>query len=76
LSTFFSNFQFPSILLPEQGKLYMVGIVTDSFTERLMQVRERISAACARAHRDAESVRLLAVTKVFGPEAILDAHAV
>lgn len=53
----------------------MVGIVTDSFTERLMQVRERISAACARAHRDAESVRLLAVTKVFGAEAILEAYA-
>ena len=53
----------------------MVGIVTDSFTERLMQVRKRISAACARAHRDARSVRLLAVTKVFGPEAIFEAYA-
>ncbi len=53
----------------------MVGIVTESFTERLAQVRERISAACARAHRDAGSVRLLAVTKVFGPEAILEAYA-
>ena len=42
--------------------------------ERLQRVRERIENACARAHRDPGSVRLLAVTKVFGPEAIRDAY--
>jgi PLP dependent protein len=31
--------------------------------------------ACARARRDPGSVKLLAVTKVFGPEAIREAHA-
>jgi PLP dependent protein len=31
--------------------------------------------ACARARRDPTSVRLLAVTKVFGPEAIREAYA-
>src|ERR1700722_6569363 len=31
--------------------------------------------ACARGRRDPASVRLLAVTKVFGPEAIREAYA-
>jgi pyridoxal phosphate enzyme (YggS family) len=35
---------------------------------------ERISSAAARAHRDPASVRLLAVTKVFGPEAVREAY--
>jgi hypothetical protein len=48
--------------------------MTDSFTERLARVRERICSACARARRDPASVRLLAVTKVFGPEAIREAY--
>ena len=42
---------------------------------RLPQVRERMANACARARRDPASVKLLAVTKVFGPEAIRDAYA-
>lgn len=37
-------------------------------------MRERIAAACARARRDPASVRLLAVTKVFGPEAVREAY--
>jgi pyridoxal phosphate enzyme (YggS family) len=45
-----------------------------SFPERLQEVRERIEKACARAHRDTRSVKLLAVTKVFGPEVILEAY--
>jgi pyridoxal phosphate enzyme (YggS family) len=52
----------------------VTAIMTDSFTERLARVRERICAACARARRDPASVRLLAVTKVFGPEAIREAY--
>jgi pyridoxal phosphate enzyme (YggS family) len=47
----------------------------ESFEQRLAAVRERIENACARAHRTAGSVRLLAVTKVFGPEAILEGYA-
>lgn len=38
-------------------------------------MRERICAACVRARRDPGSVRLLAVTKVFGAEAIREAYA-
>jgi len=48
--------------------------VTETFTERLARVGERIGSACARARRDPASVRLLAVTKVFGPEAIREAY--
>jgi hypothetical protein len=47
----------------------------DSLADRLAQVYERIHNACARAHRDPASVKLLAVTKVFGAEVILDAYA-
>ena len=39
------------------------------------QVRERISAACQAAGRPAGSVKLLAVSKTFGPEAVIDAMA-
>jgi pyridoxal phosphate enzyme (YggS family) len=46
-----------------------------SFEQRLAEVRERIERACARAHRDPGSVKLLAVTKVFGPEVIVEAYA-
>jgi hypothetical protein len=41
-----------------------------SLAERLTAVRERIARACDRARRDPASVRLLAVTKIFGPETI------
>jgi pyridoxal phosphate enzyme (YggS family) len=47
----------------------------DSLAARLARVRERIENACARARRDPGQVRLLAVTKVFGPEAIREAYA-
>jgi pyridoxal phosphate enzyme (YggS family) len=47
----------------------------DSLADRLAQVYERIHNACARARRDPATVRLLAVTKVFGPEVILEAYA-
>jgi pyridoxal phosphate enzyme (YggS family) len=46
-----------------------------NFQDRLNEVRERIENACARAHRAPGSVKLLAVTKVFGPEVILEAYA-
>ncbi|MBX3452537.1 MAG: YggS family pyridoxal phosphate-dependent enzyme [Planctomycetaceae bacterium] len=36
---------------------------TDLLKDRLRQVRERITAACARAGRDPQSVRLIGVTK-------------
>ena len=43
--------------------------------DRLHAVNERIAGACARAHRSPSGVRLLAVTKIFGPEVIRDAFA-
>lgn len=46
-----------------------------SLAERLDLVRERIARACARSGRDAGTVRLLAVTKIFGPEVIREAWA-
>ena len=39
----------------------------------LQAVRERIAAAARAALRDAQSVRLLAVSKTFGPEAVIAA---
>lgn len=42
----------------------------DGIAENLEAVRGQIAAACARAGRAAESVRLLAVSKTYGPEAV------
>lgn len=38
--------------------------------ERWNSVRDRIAAACRRSGRDPGSVRLIAVSKTFGPEAV------
>lgn len=43
--------------------------------ENLSQVEERIHAACARSGRSRSSVTLIAVTKVFPAQAIIDAYA-
>lgn len=42
---------------------------------KLQTVRARIAAACLAAGRDAREVRLLAVSKTFGPEAVAQAYA-
>ena len=42
-------------------------------TANLHQVQSRISAACASAERPEESVRLLAVSKTFGADAVREA---
>jgi pyridoxal phosphate enzyme (YggS family) len=47
----------------------------DSVEARLALVRKRMEDACARVRRDPGSVRLLAVTKIFGSEAIREARA-
>ncbi|HMA06548.1 MAG TPA: YggS family pyridoxal phosphate-dependent enzyme, partial [Ramlibacter sp.] len=41
----------------------------------LQRVHERMAAACAAAQRDVKNVRLLAVSKTFGPEAVREAFA-
>ena len=43
--------------------------------ENLQTVQARIRQACAAAGRSPDSVRLLAVSKTFGPEAVRQAHA-
>ena len=43
--------------------------------ENLESVQARIAAACARAGRAPESVRLLAVSKTYGPESVREAAA-
>jgi PLP dependent protein len=49
--------------------------VTDpGLKDRLAAVQERITAAAARAHRNAADVRLIAVTKVFPATAIRDGY--
>ena len=46
-----------------------------SMEERLAQVRARIETACANAGRDPSTVRLVAVSKTYGPEVIREAAA-
>lgn len=42
---------------------------------RVGTVRERVERACARVGRDPAAVRLVAVSKTFGPEAVVEALA-
>lgn len=42
---------------------------------KLRQVHERIALACAQAGRAPQSVQLLAVSKTFGADAVVQAHA-
>src|SRR5262245_16626860 len=45
------------------------------FSAALRSVQARMTAACEAAGRDPASVRLLAVSKTFGPESVRAAHA-
>jgi pyridoxal phosphate enzyme (YggS family) len=45
-----------------------------SIAENLGEVRERIAVAARRAGRNPDDIRLMAVTKTFGPEAICAAY--
>jgi pyridoxal phosphate enzyme (YggS family) len=47
--------------------------VTEDLAARLAGVRQRIRAACDRSGRDASGVRLIAVTKGHGPDAVVAA---
>jgi hypothetical protein len=47
----------------------------ETLEQRLTLVDERIAGACVAAGRARDSVRLLAVTKIFGPESIRAAYA-
>ena len=56
------------------GFWYACGM-TAFIAKNLAQVRAHIQAACQTAGRDPASVRLLAVSKTWGPEAVRQAHA-
>jgi pyridoxal phosphate enzyme (YggS family) len=47
----------------------------DTIAQRIAEARERIAAACARSNRSPNEVTLIAVSKGFGPDAILAAIA-
>lgn len=47
--------------------------IMTTIANNLQQVHHRIAQACAHAGRDPATVTLLAVSKTFGPEAVLDA---
>lgn len=48
----------------------MTGPTTDQIAGRLGEVRERIVDAAGRSGRDPDDVRIVAVTKTFGPETV------
>jgi pyridoxal phosphate enzyme (YggS family) len=47
--------------------------MSDTLQDRFDGVKRRIGEACARAGRNPETVRLVAVSKTFGPEAVKEA---
>ncbi len=49
--------------------------MSDTFDERLSEVGERIKAACGRAGRTEEDVRIMAVSKTVSPDAVSEAAA-
>jgi pyridoxal phosphate enzyme (YggS family) len=49
-------------------------VVFDGLRERIDEVRERIERSAAKAGRRAEEIQLIAVTKVFPVEAILEGY--
>ena len=56
---------------PAAGRMHGMG----GIAANLEAVRGRIAAACARAGRAPDAVRLLAVSKTYGPEAVREAAA-
>ncbi len=57
------------------GPPYRMTDTLSPLVERLAAVEERIRKACAHAGRRRDEVTLLAVTKIFPAQAILDAYA-
>lgn len=49
--------------------------MSESFSDRLARVQQRMAAACARAGRPDHSVELIAVSKTHGPDAVAEAAA-
>jgi pyridoxal phosphate enzyme (YggS family) len=55
--------------IPEKFYSWIMTMIVD----KLLLVRDRITTACVAAGRDPASVRLLAVSKTFGPDAVMEA---
>ena len=47
--------------------------MSESMSERIDAVKQRLAAACARAGRAADDVQLIAVAKTYGPDAVREA---
>jgi pyridoxal phosphate enzyme (YggS family) len=49
--------------------------MSETFSDRLARVQERVQSACARSGRPPAAVALIAVSKTHGPEAVAEAVA-
>lgn len=65
----------PTSVRHDQHGHYETATTTEDFRHNLAQVRARIEAACKRAGRDPESVRLLPVSKTVDEARIRNAYA-
>ncbi|MCK4236957.1 MAG: alanine racemase, partial [Candidatus Krumholzibacteria bacterium] len=54
-------------------EIVLVGECSMNFRENLERVRERIHGAVLKAGRDPSDVTIVAVTKTFGPDAVVEA---
>src|SRR3990167_9546403 len=61
--------------IPGPVQCWCYRLIMTTIEDNLQQVRGRIATACARADRDVTAVTLLAVSKTFGPDAVLQALA-
>ena len=58
-----------------RGWVCYARLIMTMITENLHNVQTRIAQACARVGRAPDAVRLLAVSKTFGADAVAQAHA-
>ena len=49
--------------------------MSETFSDRLARVQQRVAAACARSGRSPADVALIAVSKTHGPGAVAEAYA-
>lgn len=61
--------------IPGPVQCWCYRLIMTTIEDNLQQVRGRIATACARADRDVTAVTLLAVSKTFGPDAVVQALA-
>src|SRR5258706_3659965 len=59
----------------DSSLVYVYSSIMTMIVDNLQAVRARIVAACAAASRDPAGVRLMAVSKTFGPDAVIESAA-